>query len=157
MDYVYISKNGLENLKAELKNLKENVRPEISKRIEEARAHGDLKENAEYDAAREHQGITEARIREVEDRIARAKVIDDADIPADAIYIGATVTLFDQDMDLEVVYTLVPEDEADFAEGKIAVTSPVGKALLGYKTGDEVKIEVPARTIVYKVLNIERL
>lgn len=144
-------------MKAELRDLKTEKRPYITKKIEEARAHGDLKENAEYHAAREEQGMTEARISDLEDKLARAEIIDNKDIPSDAIYIGATATLYDTDMDMEIVYTLVPEDEADFSEGKISINSPVGKALLGYKVGDKIEVVVPARTIIYEVLKIERL
>ena len=153
---VYLSKAGYEKLEKELKYLRDVKRPEISKQIGEARAHGDLKENSEYHAAREAQGMTEARITELASKLANAKIIDNADIPKDAVYIGATVKLFDVDMENEIVYTLVSEDEADFSQGKIAVTSPIGKGLLGHKIGDVVKIQVPARTIQYKILQISR-
>ena len=157
MEKVYMSRAGYEKMKLELDDLKNEKRPYITKKIEEARAHGDLKENAEYHAAREEQGMTEARIIEIEDKMARATIVNNKDIPSDAIYIGATVTLLDEDMDMEIIYTLVPEDEADFTEGKISINSPVGKALLGYKIGDTVTIEVPARKLIYKVMKIERL
>ncbi len=157
MEKVYLSRKGYQNFKEELEHLKAEVRPGLSKKIEEARMHGDLKENAEYHAAREEQGLTEARINEIQDKMARTQIIDDQDIASDAIYVGATVTLYDQDIDTEIVYTLVSEDEADFAEGKISISSPVGKALLGYKVDELVEIKVPARTIVYKVVKIERL
>lgn len=157
MDKVYLSRNGYEKLKAKLFDLQNNVRPSLSKKIEEARSHGDLKENAEYHAAREEQGKTEALIAEMSDKLSRAYIIDEKDIPTDAIYIGATVTLYDKDMEKEIIYTIVPEDEANFAEGKISITSPVGKALLGHKVDEEIEIKVPARTITYRVIKIERL
>jgi len=156
VNHVYLSQAGYDGFKLELKNLKEEKRPYLSKRIQEARAHGDLKENAEYDAAREDQGMTEARIRELEDKLSRAKIIDNEDISSDEVYIGASVTLLDIDMENEIVYSLVSEDEADFAAKKISISSPVGEALLGHKVGDVVKVQVPARLIQYKVLKIER-
>ncbi|OED36917.1 transcription elongation factor GreA [PVC group bacterium (ex Bugula neritina AB1)] len=157
MEKVYLSQKGYNNLKTELDNLKTNVRPQLSKKIELAREHGDLKENAEYHAAREEQGLAEARINEIQDKLARAKIVDNEEISTDAIYIGSTVTLYDQDMDSEIIYTLVSEDEASITEGKISISSPVGKSLLGHKVDDTIEIEVPARTISYKVIKIERL
>ena len=156
MEKVYLSRKGYEDLKKELAYLKNEKRPSVSKKIELAREHGDLKENAEYHAAREEQGLTEARISELSDKLARVQTIDDQDISTDAVYVGATVTLLDKDMDTEIVYMLVSEDEANFAEGKISISSPVGKALLGNRVGDFVEIKVPIRMIVYEILKIER-
>ncbi len=156
MSDVYLTREGYEKLKQEYDHLRNVKQPEISKQIATARAHGDLKENAEYDAAREAQGMTEARISELSDKLMRAKIIDDADLPTDAVYIGASVRLLDVDMEEEISYILVSEDEADFLEGKISISSPVGKALLGHKVGDSVEIEVPARVINYTILEITR-
>jgi transcription elongation factor GreA len=156
MEKVYLSRKGYEDLKKELAYLKNEKRPSVSKKIELAREHGDLKENAEYHAAREEQGLTEARISELSDKFARVQIIDDQNISTDAVYVGATVTLLDKDMDTEVVYMLVSEDEADFTENKISISSPVGKALLGNRVGDLVEIKVPIRMITYEVLKIER-
>ncbi len=156
MEKTYLSRQGFEKLKEELDYLKKEKRPAISKQIATARAHGDLKENAEYHAAREAQGHTEARIVELETKFANAVITDEADISSDAVYIGATVELFDIDMDKKIIYTLVSEDEADFSQGKISVTSPIGKGLLGKKIGETVKITVPARTIKYEIKKISR-
>ena len=156
MKKVYLSREGYDKLKKELVDLKTNQRPAISKQIAEARAHGDLKENAEYDVARHAQGLSEARIAELESKLAVAKIIDNSEMSTDEIYIGATVTLLDIDLEKEIVYTLVSEDEADFAAKKISVASPIGKGLLGHKKGDKVSIQVPARTINYEVRGISR-
>ena len=156
MSKTYLSKEGYQKLKKELDFLKQEKRPEISKQIATARAHGDLKENAEYDAAREAQGHLEARIAEIETKLSTAVIVDNASIPTDAIYFGATVELLDIDFNRQITYTLVAEDEANFSQGKISISSPIGKGLLGYKEGDLVEITVPARTIKYKVLKISR-
>jgi transcription elongation factor GreA len=156
MEKTYVTKQGYEKLKQELDFLKTTKRIEITRDIAEARAHGDLKENAEYHAAREAQGLNEARLIAIETKLATAVIINEADIPTDAVYIGATVELLDVDFERKITYTLVPEADSDFASGKISITSPIAKALLGGKIGEVVEVIVPARTVKYKILNISR-
>ena len=153
---IYLSKEGYAKLSEELERLKTKERRKISRAIGEARQQGDLSENAEYDAAKDAQAHNEARIVELESKLARARIIDDHDIPKDKIYIGASVILNDLDNDEEIKYTLVSAEEANYDEGKISIASPVGKALLGKKEGDEVTINVPAGALQYKILKIER-
>ncbi|EAT16305.1 transcription elongation factor GreA [Desulfuromonas acetoxidans] len=142
-------------LQEELKNRIKVDRPKVVQDIAEARSHGDLSENAEYDAAKDRQAHIEGRIAELNDKLARAEVIDPKSINTDKIVFGATVTLFDTDSDNEVVYQIVGEDEADIKQGKISVTSPVGKALIGHTLDDEVRINVPSGTRIYEVTEIE--
>ncbi|MCD6527818.1 MAG: transcription elongation factor GreA [Desulfuromonas sp.] len=142
-------------LQEELKTRIRVDRPKVVQDIAEARSHGDLSENAEYDAAKENQAHIEGRIIELNDRIARAEVIDPKKINSEKIVFGATVTLFDIDQDAEVIYQIVGEDETDIKQGKISVTSPVGKALIGHAIDDEVRISVPSGTKVYEVTEIE--
>lgn len=153
---VYLTNEGYEKLRLELEYLKTTRRRELSKEIGEARAHGDISENAEYDAAKEAQGLNEKRIAEIEDKLHRAKIIDDLDIPKDKIYIGATVALKDLDKEEEIKYTLVPAEEVNFKEGKISIHSPVAKGLLGRAEGETVEIKVPAGILRYKVIKISR-
>ena len=153
---VYLSHEGYEKLRRELEQLKTSKRREISKAIGEARAHGDLSENAEYTYAKEAQGLNEKKISELEDKLSRAKLIDESEMPKDEILIGAKVKLKDLDSAEELEYSLVAEEEADYSAGKISITSPVGEALLGHKENDTVKIKIPAGTLTYKVLKITR-
>ncbi len=153
---VYLSHDGYEKLRKELEQLKTKKRREISKAIGEARAHGDLSENAEYTYAKEAQGLNEKRVAELEDKLARAKLIDESEMSKDEILIGAKVKLKDLDTSEDLEYWLVAEEEADYAAGKISVTSPVGEALLGHKENDMVKIKIPAGTLRYKVIKISR-
>jgi transcription elongation factor GreA len=153
---VYLTHDGYEKLRKELEQLKSTKRREISKAIAEARAHGDLSENAEYTYAKEAQGLNEKKISELEDKLSRAKLIDESAMSKDEILIGATVKLKDLDSGEELSYSLVSEEEADYANNKISVTSPVGEALIGHKESDTVKIKVPAGTLRYKVLKITR-
>lgn len=153
---VYLSHEGHEKLRKELEQLKTVKRREISKAIAEARAHGDLSENAEYTYAKEAQSLNEKRIAELEDKLSRAKLIDESAMPKDEILIGAKVSLKDMDSSEELEYSLVSEEEADYSSGKISVTSPVGMALLGHKELDVVKIKIPAGTLRYKVIKITR-
>ncbi len=143
-----------QRLQEELKNLIRVERPKVVQDIAEARSHGDLSENAEYDAAKERQGMIEGRIQELNDKIARAQVINPAEINSEKIVFGATVTLLDVDTDKEVTYQIVGEDEADIKDGKISVTSPVGKALIGHHLEDEVRIKVPSGLKVYEITDI---
>jgi len=143
-----------QKLQEELKHLIRVERPRVVQDIAEARSHGDLSENAEYDAAKDRQGMIEGRIQELNDKIARAQVIDPAGIDTDKIVFGARVTLFDTDTENEVTYQLVGEDEADIKIGKISVTSPVGKALIGHAVDDEVKIKVPSGTKAFEITDV---
>lgn len=153
---VYLTHEGHEKLRKELEQLKTSKRREISKAIGEARAHGDLSENAEYTYAKEAQGMNEKRIAELEDKLSRAKIIDESAMSKDEILIGAKVKLKDMDSAEEMEYSLVAEEEADYSAGKISVTSPVGEALIGHKEGDTVKINIPAGILTYKVIKITR-
>jgi transcription elongation factor GreA len=145
---------GHRRLQEELKTLIRVERPKVVQDIAEARSHGDLSENAEYDAAKDRQGFVEGRIQELNDKIARAQVIDPATIKSDKIVFGARVTLFDIDTEKEVTYQIVGEDEADIKEGKISITSPVGKALIGHTVDEEVRVVVPSGVKVYEVTRI---
>jgi len=146
---------GHQRLQEELKQLVRFERPKVVQDIAEARSHGDLSENAEYDAAKDRQGFVEGRIKELNHKIAMAQVIDPAKIKSDKIVFGATVTLFDIDTEEEVTYQLVGVDEADIKVGKISITSPVGRALVGHSVDEEVSINVPSGVKVYEVTNIE--
>lgn len=156
VDDIYLSKEGHDKLRKELEFLKSKQRQKLSKAIEEARLHGDLSENAEYDAAKEAQAMNEKKIVELENNLSRAQIIDDTYIPKDKISIGATVKLQDLEREEEIVYTLVSGIEADFSQGKISVASPVGKALLGHKVDEVIEVNVPAGILKYKILDISR-
>lgn len=153
----YISKDGLDKLRQELEELKSVKRPALSKKIAEAREFGDLKENAEYHAAREALSLLEVKIGQLEETIRRARIIDPKTISNDRVALYTTVLLKDLNRDMEVKYTLVSQEESNFQEAKISVISPVGKALLGKKKGETVEITVPAGTMKYEVLDIEAL
>jgi transcription elongation factor GreA len=144
---------GYEKLQADLKRLKEE-RPQIVDAIEEARAHGDLSENAEYHAAKERQGQIEASIAQLEDRLSRAQIIDPKDLSGDKVVFGATVTLLDED-EKPVRYQIVGETEADAKLGRISYNSPLGRALIGRKVDDEVEVTVPSGDRYYLVSKIE--
>lgn len=153
---VYLTHEGHEKLRKELGHLQNVKRREISKAIAEARAHGDLSENAEYTYAKEAQALNEKKIAELEDKLSRAKLIDESAMAKDEILIGAKVKLKDLDSEEELEYVLVSEEEADYSSGKISVTSPVGEALIGHKENDTVTIKVPAGTLRYKIIKITR-
>lgn len=155
MEKVYTTKDGYEKLKKELDYLKNVKRPEIQAEIARARAHGDLRENAEYDAAREAQGLLEAKIREIEDKLARTEIVDSSKIPKDAIYLGAKTRLKDMSSGEMEYFHLVGAGEEDPLNGKILVTSPFAKALLGRKLNEEVEIKVPIGLLRYKIVDIE--
>jgi transcription elongation factor GreA len=144
---------GYQKLQADLKRLKDE-RPQVVDAIEEARAHGDLSENAEYHAAKERQGQIEASIAQLEDRLSRAQIIDPKDLSGDKIVFGATVTLLDED-DKPIRYQIVGETEADAKVGRISFNSPLGRALIGRKVGDEVEVTVPSGDRYYLVDKIE--
>jgi len=145
-----------EKLKNELQYLKTVERPKILKEIERARAHGDISENAEYEAAKHAQGLLEARIRDMESKLARARVVDEEAMGTDTVLLGARVRLRNLDKNKEVTYTLVSEGATDLKTGRISVSSPVGKALLGAAVGQTVEINVPAGKLRYQVLEISR-
>lgn len=144
---------GYEKLTAQLRALKEE-RPTIVEAIEEARAHGDLSENAEYHAAKERQGQVEASIADLEDKLSRAQIIDPTTLSGDKIVFGATVTLFDED-EKPVTYQIVGQAEADAKSGRISYNSPLGRALIGRKADDEVEVTVPSGDRFYLVSKIE--
>lgn len=152
---VPMTPGSYQKLQDELKQLIRFERPKVVQDIAEARDHGDLSENAEYDAAKDKQGMIEGRIQDINGKIARAQIIDPTEIDSDKIVFGATVTLFDIDTENEVTYQLVGEDEADIKIGKISVTSPVGKALIGHFVDDEVKIQVPGGMRMYEITDIK--
>ena len=156
MERVHLTREGYEKLTEEFEQLKRIKRREISKAIEHARSLGDLKENAEYHAAKDAMANNEKRIRELEDKLSRAEIIDDAEIDDTKAYIGAKVTLVDLETGEEVEYKLVSSDESNPPEGLISTTSPVGQALLGHEVGDEVTISVPAGDLKYKITKISR-
>jgi transcription elongation factor GreA len=154
-EFIPMTQEGYQRLQEELKRLIRVERPNAVQAIAEARGHGDLSENAEYEAAKEHQSFVEGRIKELSAKIAHAQVINPAEYKnSDKVVFGAKVTLFDVQSDNEVTYQLVGEDEADLKDGKISVTSPVGRALIGHFLDDEVHIEVPSGTRIYEVVNI---
>ena len=144
---------GYETLTADLKRLK-TERPQIVDAIEEARAHGDLSENAEYHAAKERQGQIEASIADIEDKLSRAQIIDPKELSGDKVVFGATVTLLDED-DKPVRYQIVGQTEADARTGRISYNSPIGRALIGRRVDDEVEVSVPAGERYYLVSKVE--
>jgi transcription elongation factor GreA len=147
---------GAEALRNELKKLKTESRPNVIKAIAEARGHGDLSENAEYHAAREQQGFIEGRIMEIESRLAAAEIIDIASLPATGkVVFGATVELEDQDEGATVTYQLVGEDEADIRGGRISITSPIARALIGKVQGDVVEVTAPGKTRSYEIVSVK--
>ncbi len=152
----YITHKGYEELKKKWEYLKTVRRRELSKDIGIARAHGDISENAEYDAAKEAQGLNEKKIAELEETLSNVQLLDDTNIPKDEALLGATVKLKDLASGEELEYTLVSEPEADFSQGRISVTSPVGRSLLGHKKNQIVEIKVPAGISKYKILKISR-
>lgn len=153
---VYLTRGGYEKMCKELESLKTTERRKISKAIAEARAQGDISENAEYDAAKDAQAHCEARIAELELKLASVRFIENENIPDDKIYIGATVTLKDMETREQIKYMMVSSEEANYEENKISIFSPIGKGLMGHQVGEEVAITVPAGTLRYKVLKIER-
>lgn len=153
MDKVPMLAEGYETLAADLKVLREE-RPKIVDAIEEARAHGDLSENAEYHAAKERQGQVEAQISELEDKVSRAQIIDPTTLSGDKIVFGATVTLLDDD-DKPIKYQIVGQTEADATKGRISYNSPIARALIGKSKGDEIEVTVPSGDKFYLVEEIE--
>jgi len=146
---------GAELLRKELQQLKNIERPKISQAIAEARSHGDLSENAEYHAAKEEQSHNESRIAELEDKLARADIIDISKLSGDTIKFGATVTLVDEDTDKKTVWQIVGEPEADAKKGRISVTSPLARALIGKKKGTSVEVVAPGGAKAYEITKVE--
>jgi transcription elongation factor GreA len=155
MKKIPMTQEGHEKLKEELQHLKTVERPKVVEAIETARGHGDLSENAEYDAAKERQGFIEGRIEELEGKIANARVIDPSDLSGDTVKFGATVTLFDFDDDEEKVYQIVGDDEADVKEKKISYSSPIAQALIGERVESEVTIETPGGEKLVEIMEVE--
>ena len=154
MARIPITKKGYEALQAELERYKKVERPKNIRDIEEARAHGDISENAEFEAAKERQSHIDGRIRDLEHKLAEAQIIDTSNLSTEKVVFGATVTVRDLQSDKEQRYTLVGQDEADLKNGKISVQSPVGRALSGKRVGDTLEVQTPAKVAEYEVLNI---
>ena len=155
-DISYFTKEGLQRLKDEVHQLETVERPKISQQIAEARDKGDLSENAEYDAAKEAQGLLEAKISKLKNTLANARLIDDSKIDNTKVYILSTVKIRNTKNNAEVTYTLVAENEANLAEKKISIDSPIGKGLLGKSVGDIAEVQVPAGIIPFEILQISR-
>ena len=155
MDKLPMTSRGLNRLQEELKTLKAVERPQVIRALEEARAHGDLSENAEYHAAKERQAFIEGRVAELEDKIARAEVIDVSKLSGDTIMFGATVTLVDEDTDKKHVWQIVGEPEADAKAGRISITSPIARALINKKKGENVEVNTPGGAKAYENTKIE--
>ena len=152
----YYTPEGLENLKQEIKHLETVERPKISQQIGEARDKGDLSENAEYDAAKEAQGMLEARISKLKNTFANARLIDDSEIDNSKVFILSTVKIKNIKNNMQLSYTLVAENEADIKSGKISVDSPIGKGLLGKKVGQVADITTPAGIMKFEIITINR-
>jgi len=149
---------GAERLREELSDLKTNQRPKITQAIAEAREHGDLKENAEYHAAREQQSFCEGRIKEIEGKLADSEIIDVRTIPhSGKVIFGTTVTLYNLETEASVTYQIVGEDEADVKNGKISVGSPISRAMMGKQEGDEIVVKAPSGDVEYEIERVEHL
>lgn len=155
IDKVPMTAAGHAAMLEEIKHLKTVERPRIIRLIEEARTHGDLSENAEYHAAKEQQGWTEARVAELEDKISRAEVIDISKLSGETVTFGAKVTLVDEDSDEQAAYQIVGEFEADVKKGKISVSSPIARAIIGKKKGDSVEVTTPGGGKSYEILKVK--
>ena len=154
MDKIPMTAAGYAALEHELKHCQQVERPRIIQQITDARTHGDLSENAEYHAAKESQSLNEGRIAELEDKLARAEIIDVSKLSGDTITFGATVTLIDEDDDKQRVFQIVGETEADVKSGKVSVTSPTGRALIGKKAGDSVEVNTPGGGKSYEIVKV---
>lgn len=151
-----LTHHGAVRLRAEAAHLKKVVRPQIIADIAEARAHGDLKENAEYHAAREQQSFTEGRIRHLEFELSGAQVIDVTKVNAGGkVVFGSTVTLYDDEKETEITYQVVGDLEADIKELRIAITSPIARAMIGKQEGDEIVVNAPAGELIYEIISVE--
>jgi len=154
LERIPITQTGYDNLKREIERLKFVERPKTIKSIAEARAHGDLSENAEYDAAKERQGFVEGRIQELGYKIACADVIDPKTVSTDFVVFGCTVVLENLDTEAQVKYQLVGVDESDVAQGRISVSSPLGRAMIGKKEGDEIVVQAPGGKREFEIIDI---
>jgi transcription elongation factor GreA len=154
LDRIPVTREGYENFKRELENLKRNDRPRNIKAIEEARAHGDLSENAEYAAAKDRQGFIEGRISELEYKLANSDIIEPVNLPKDRAVFGSRVLLENAETGEDVEYQLVGPDESDIEKGRISITSPLGKAIMGRKPGDELAFDVPGGKRIYELVKI---
>jgi len=154
-NFVYLTPERLKEIENEVKELKTNGRKKMAQTIAEARSYGDLSENAEYDAAKDAQGLLELKISKMENLLSRAQVIDRSNLPKDEVHILSRVKVKNLNNQKEFEYVLVSPEEADLQQGKIALTSPVGKALMGCKLGEIVNAQVPAGTIKFEILSIE--
>jgi len=152
----YYTEEGLNRLKAELNDLKTKGRADIARQIAEARDKGDLSENAEYDAAKDAQGLLEMKIAKLEEIVSNARLLDESSIDASQVSVLSKVKIKNRKNGMEVTYTLVSEEEADLKQGKISVGSPIGKGLLGKKVGDTTQIRVPAGLVEFEILEIAR-
>ena len=155
-EVTYLTKEGLDKLKNELQDLKGKGRLEIAAQIQKAREMGDLSENAEYDAAKDAQGLLELKISKLEGLVANARVLDESDVDLSKAYILSTVRVKNPKLNREFKYTLVAEQEADLKQGRISIKSPVGKALLGKEVGDMVEVQIPAGAMKLEILEISR-
>ncbi len=155
MERVPMTTEGYKRLEAELLRLKSEERPRIIQAIAEARAHGDLSENAEYHSAKEAQGLNEAKVADLEDKLSRADVIDTTKLSGASIKFGATVTLVDEDTDEKVKYKIVGDLEASVKDGKISISSPIARALIGKSKGDTAEVTTPKGTKSYEILKVE--
>jgi transcription elongation factor GreA len=154
MDKIPMTAEGYTTLEAELKHCQQE-RPRIIQQISEARSHGDLSENAEYHAAKETQSLNEGRIAELEDKLARAEVIDVSKLSGDTITFGATVTLIDEDTEKKAIWQIVGEPEANAKKGKISITSPLARALVGKKKGAQIEVNTPGGAKAYEIMKVE--
>ena len=156
MQKIPLTVAGAEKLKAELQQLKSVARPEVIAAIAEARSHGDLSENAEYEAAKDRQGFIEGRIAELESKLSHAQIIDPKEIHAEGkIVFGATVTVSDLETDEEATYQIVGDDEADLKIGKLSVNSPIARAMIGKEEGDVAEVQAPSGVREYDILNVQ--
>ncbi len=155
MEKVPMTVEGFQKLEAELHRLKAEERPRIIQQISDAREHGDLSENAEYHAAKEAQGLNEARVADLEDKLSRAEIIDPSKLSGTTIKFGATVTLEDEDSGDKVKYKIVGEHEANVREGKISIASPIARALIGKSKGDSAEVTTPRGSRSYEILKVE--
>ena len=152
---VYLTRERMRELEQELHVMKSKGRKEMADKIAEARSHGDLSENAEYDAAKEEQGLFELRVSKLEELLSRARIIDKSELPTDAVYILSDVTLEDLKNGGTVTYRMVSQEEANFEQNKISVTSLLGQALMKRKVGDIINVKVPAGTLEFKILAVD--
>ena len=154
-NFIYLSKERLLEIENELKELKTNGRKQMAERIAEARSYGDLSENAEYDAAKEEQGLLELKISKLSELLSKARIIDISALPKDQVHILSKVKVKNLNNSNIYTYTLVSPEEADLDQGKISISSPVGKALMGKKAGDKTEAQVPAGNITFEIISID--